>query len=294
MNTKETTSKQRVLVGIDHTERPYHALIRGYRLAKACDADLVVVHVVTNPHAFSWMLFPHRHADAISDQIVRDLELIGTTAAWCDQILPEPLGDRYVVRRGKLADELAAEVERGPTRMVVIAAGSIEARHACELANDHQIPVLLARPRKLNSVVVAATDLRDERYPVLHEASEVAPAMAARLVCVHNRPPRLPGVDPMTAMFLPASDLRDDGDRGLESAADAVAEGAEVLTTNEARPVDAILDVARAQDADLIVVGAAPHSSIYRWLTGSTAAAVARRARRSVLLAPLSSPRTPN
>lgn len=285
--TTQPPSRTRVLVAIAGTERPYHALIRGYRLANACDAELVVIHVLAATR--SWKTIPRRHGHHRAEHIERDLELVGTTAMWCDQVLPEPLGDRYVVRHGTLIDELAAEVARGPTRLIVVAADSVEARHASQLATDVHVPVLLARPRSSNSIVVAATDLRHARYPVIAEAADLAPAMAARLVCIHNRPPVLPGIDPMTAMFLEPSsfDTSEEEARTLRAVATALSDDAESVITGQARPVDAILEVARAQDADLIVVGAARHSSIYRWLTGSTAAAVARRARRSVLLAPL-------
>lgn len=281
----------RVLVGIAAGDRPYHALVRGYQVAKASDAELAVVRVLEDPRPLNWMLFPQRHADDVADAIVRDLETISNGAAWCDQVLPEPLGDRYIVRRGQLIDQLAEEAARAATRLIVLPAGFVEARHAVELANDLQIPVLLARPRRTNPLVVAATDLRHPDYPVLNEAAELAPALAARLLCIHNRAPLLPGIDPMTAMFLPITPIAIEqayGDaRALRAAAASVDRDADAMVTGQSRPVDAILDVARAQDADLIVVGAARHGSIYRWLTGSTAAAVVRRAKRSVLLTPL-------
>jgi len=289
-NTNEGV-QGRVLVGIAGGDRPYHALVRGYQVAKACEAELVVMRVLENPQPLNWMLLPHRHADDLADAIVRDLETISNGAVWCDEVLPEPLGDRYIVRRGRMIAQLAEEASRAPTRLIVLPAGVVEARHAVELANDLQVPVLLARPQSTNPLVVAATDLRYPDYPVINEASELAPALAARLLCVHNRAPQLPGIDPMMAMFLPLSAIeveREYGDaQALRAAAASIDRDADTIVTGQSRPVDAILDVARVQDADLIVVGAARHGSIYRWLTGSTAAAVVRRAKRSVLLTPL-------
>ena len=59
------------------------------------------------------------------------------------------------------------------------------------------------------------------------------------------------------------------------------------IVRKEFNPVEAILQEARVQDADLVVVGTRSKSWLARVLTGSVAARVVNRANRSVLVTPL-------
>lgn len=141
-------------------------------------------------------------------------------------------------------------------------------------------PVLVAGPVRDGRAMVVATDLERPNVPVVRVAASLARQLRRPLTVVHN----VDGVALHGVVYaLPdglerevmAARLQTLGGvvRGIESVDDAT-------VTREALAGDGILQVARARDVDLLVVGARPD-------VGLTSKHILAEARRSVLVVPL-------
>jgi nucleotide-binding universal stress UspA family protein len=163
------------------------------------------------------------------------------------------LDARYVVVRtgapGKLIDEVAADVEAD---LVVIGRSGC-GRIVRELAGRHHV-LAAARPRR-SKEIVAATDLRDPRLPVVRCAECIAEACGGQLTIFHK---------PEPAISLAARGGR------IEPLS---------VTAERSAPA-AIVRLARERDADIIAVGV-------RKGHGTTLDAVLDESNRSILAAPL-------
>lgn len=151
------------------------------------------------------------------------------------------------------------------------------------------------QPSRLRTIVVAIDE---------SEASENARAWAASLSSMHGArlvvthvariplsgmasesyepltvPVAVPEPEPMASIDVGAvvRALRSSGVRAEAASPDPVL-GA---------PTEAVLEVVRAYDADLLVTGSAPHSALSRMLFGSTAISLLRAAPCPVLVVPL-------
>jgi nucleotide-binding universal stress UspA family protein len=184
-----------------------------------------------------------------------------------------PGGDTEAEDMERLARALRS---LAPRLVVLPSAVGGPCESAARLAAECGVPFLVARPRRARRGVLAATSLEDARHPVLREAARVAGALGRPLTCLHNTRTRVLGAD------------RGPGSAGLEQRLDRLATelGADVVLTRAQDPVSGIIQEARREEADLIVVGTAPSPAD----TGPVGARVAGLARRSVLVVPLSPP----
>jgi nucleotide-binding universal stress UspA family protein len=89
------------------------------------------------------------------------------------------------------------------------------------------------------------------------------------------------------ASSLPSPDHEEDRQRQLIEAAKVLGEHslASSLVVRSGDPATAILDVAREEDVDLIVLGTRGMSAVERWLIGSVSSRVLHHAHCSVLVA---------
>ena len=89
------------------------------------------------------------------------------------------------------------------------------------------------------------------------------------------------------ASSLPSPEHEEDRQRQLVDAAKLLSEHglASSLVRRSGDPATAILDVAREQDVDLIVMGTRGVSAVERWLIGSVSSKVLHHAHCSVLVA---------
>jgi nucleotide-binding universal stress UspA family protein len=159
------------------------------------------------------------------------------------------------------------------------------------LARTANIPVLVLRETSLQKTIVAATDLEDSDYPVLRKAAEIAERLRWRVIPFHNVTPLSLNIGtetpwpPMTTM---ASDAESEHRQmRLARASRRLHIDAPSVTASELSPADGILQIARANDADIVVVGARPRSLLGYLVANGVAAQVVDRARRSVLVTPL-------
>lgn len=154
------------------------------------------------------------------------------------------------------------------------------------------------RPRHVvAAVAVGPEESEDAAARVVDEAA--AQAAGGRLTLVHVDVPPLPPVSPasfeaplLTAYAIDAArvDQRSRADERLAALARRASAGGCAVDTQVIEapgPVgETIVAVAAAADADLIVVGTHGRRGVRRWLLGSVADAVARRARVPVLVVP--------
>lgn len=151
--------------------------------------------------------------------------------------------------------------------------------------------VLVAREPAASDTILAATDLESPSYPVLRTASEIGCSLDARLVAVHNVNPCCVFVGAGSSwpdvLLLPADPGRAARIEHLDWACETLPARAQPVIRDEVSIVNAILDEAQVQDADLVVVGARERGWWQRPFSGAAAARVVDRARHSVLVTPI-------
>jgi nucleotide-binding universal stress UspA family protein len=136
--------------------------------------------------------------------------------------------------------------------------------------------------------ILAATDLRNGEYPVLRFAGELGRRMNSQIVAVHNLDPQ-PMWGRARTPDAAADVLRGEPGRGaglerLRRASEFLLAPVQAVVRDDADPVDAILDEARARDAHLVVIGQRPGGRRDRF---GVAARVVDFAQRSVLVIPI-------
>jgi nucleotide-binding universal stress UspA family protein len=150
--------------------------------------------------------------------------------------------------------------------------------------------------------IVVGYDASDAAERVLDRAAELAEALSARLVVVSVSTAPLPATPPVFEpggpMFIPSGaplagsepegepDPEELAQRRLEQArARLAARGLDADYVAElGPPADRLLTVADERDAELIVVGSGEHGLLERLVAQPVEEAVARRARRDVLI----------
>ncbi len=233
------------------------ALMRASFLARQFGDELRVLHVVWHSEALSAL------QEEASARVVMEWALAGGVL----------LGRESVeIRAGSPDIEITRAVSEPSTRLAVlggVGAGdsSPPGRIARFVARNASVPVMVSAPPSPSRRIVAASDLRDDRYPVLDAAAALAVALGARATAVHNAGPAVH--DP--------HDRRARLERGVARAPCY----AEALLTRELTPLDGIGSVARLVDADVIVVG-------LRHGHGDTFASLLASERRSVVAVPIS------
>lgn len=174
----------------------------------------------------------------------------------------------------------AVPAGRSP-QLVILGDSSEVATHAFDLLDQFDVPILIARAPRHGGSILASSDLRRERHPVLREAVRLGRLLGKRVTFVHNVGQLaegsgvhvLPVCETHTYLRLIA----------MHSRCDATA-----VVTSEDDTATAILEVAALDGADVIIVGHHPR-------TGpadperDVAAAVIERSTASVLLVPLQS-----
>jgi nucleotide-binding universal stress UspA family protein len=161
---------------------------------------------------------------------------------------------------------------------------------ATQLARRSGVKVMVAQEPGRRKAILAATDLASDGFPVLQQAARFGQALHAPLTALHN-------VDPLMVAERAAARLARGAATALAGArlqvrlADAVRSlpvAATPVVRVEIDPVFAILEEARQNDVDIVVVGVHERSRLERFFRGSVAAQVVQKARRSVLVTPIS------
>lgn len=288
-----------VLVATSLDEASAVALHRGFAFARALGASVTVLHVVRPPSWLGgWM---SRRASVDADAIQRQLTTaISGLRSWCTEVLGADAQIASVIlKRGRVDSAIleAARETRAP--LIVLGdcvrpdrlgnAGGVGAR----VITHASVPVLVARPPRPGAEILAATNLVDASYPTLRAAARFGVRLGARVTFMHNveasgyvAEAKLLGI-PVRATVRPRDVEVDERAHDLAWLARYIGTDIETVVTRRERSVDAIMDVARSRDADILVVGARRRHDAR--IFGSTGAAVSItcEARRSVLVVPL-------
>ncbi len=283
---------RRVLFAAYPGGRPTGALLRAHAFSRIFDGELTVLRVLPNDG--------RKDAQAPQSNLLSalfGLQLIAATArktrVWSDATLPASLPrGRVLVRRGDFEStvvDVAADI--GADLIVLPPAEGHDGHRVTFISTRAGVPVLVAREVMSSEAVVAATDLRDLRFPVVSQALEIAARLGASVVAVHN-------VSAQEADDACAGDPRfrlvgmigeiERRRRRLVDLAEAMSADMGPVVVSRPSPTEAILQVARARDADLVVVGTRAVAEMDQDVVDGTAAAVVESSRRSVLVLPFS------
>jgi nucleotide-binding universal stress UspA family protein len=231
------------------------SLIRSCSLARSSSAELVVACITGGGLRVTSL------SGAFGDS-----EFVGMLAGTLDDDTPLPfrLGvDRLLAEATRVAAEHAVGM--------VVVPGELAARSVA-LTERLRVPVLLARPSRGTNILVAlAGSPQDER--VLATGHQLSASLGAGLVVVHNQPPRAAAPDP----------------RQLERIAEIgrLFGAIRTIVTRASCSVRGVLEAARAEAADVIVVGVDARSWLRREVGSGLPERVAREGGRSVLMVPV-------
>jgi nucleotide-binding universal stress UspA family protein len=303
---------RRVLCATDLSDAAGVAVREADRRARWHGADLVVVHVLGGGTAGAPMTpggaevalldrerLSSEVIEAVMDQVTRETG----RAADSYRVVAEDGAPEEAIRR--TAEAVAADLlvlgSTGKTGLARLLGGTAE-----RVLQKAASSVLVAKPSPSSNVLLAATDLSPAGRVAIEAAAAEARARQARLVVLHGMgwpaaaalplgtAPEAPvtGAPALTgAMPLVTPANAEDTDRARQEAQAHLAEAlvaigiqADVVIAS-GPPEESILETARAQQAEVLFVGAGRRTGLDRLLLGSVAADVVRRAPCSVLVA---------
>jgi nucleotide-binding universal stress UspA family protein len=288
-------SKRPVLFAMYARTRPRVGLLRAMALSRRLGAPLIVAICLPEVARIN-ALFPQRNAIEATDRLKREDSLVRRAWRWCDKNLLEPLTeDRLVVAHGDLPGNAARTAADLKAQLVVVSDLDISTgREVAFIVDNAHTSVLLARGTRPRNAVIAATDMSMKRFTVLREGAAVAEMIGAPLTVMHNVEPRVYATAAVAGdgtVFLPMTGSIDPEQVAVR--AEALAGVAEELEASEHHvateidTVDAILNLAKRQKADLVVVGHRRRSWLKRLFGASVATEVVDRSVRSVIVVPL-------
>jgi len=172
---------KRILVPIDFSEEANNALLTAHSLAKDTKADILLLHVVEDPHYNAFETVGESHYDPMQNLYI--LKLIEKTKERLQAIIDDPkFGDMNISYKVDMGNTYKSIVEhitihksslilmgtKGSSGLQEILVGSVTdkvVRHA-------NCPVITVKQfRDLSSVknIVFATDLKDDQIQVIDE-----------------------------------------------------------------------------------------------------------------------------
>lgn len=260
------------------------ALSEAARQAAELGAELCVVHAIPHIDAIR-PLFPQRLADesvitaelpSYAEQVIR---------ARLTSLNLEGVKVEIVIGRGTTVEVGLETSERLSPGLVVIGAGD-DAVDAVRLVRHLTCPLLVVRPSPETGLVVAGTDLSDPSLPAIHAAREASARLASELLVAHAievNPLTIYGValPPMFNTRTPA-EIHDAAKARLEQAVKESGATEARTTVIVGSPPTVLLDLAR--QARLMVVATHGRTGLTRFVLGSVAETVIRRAPCSVLV----------
>lgn len=273
---------------------PISAMLKAAEFAKCLRARLIVLHV--SPARGRTGLFRSDPAQEAMWALESWAKNSAAALARCNYILPGEIpSEQLLIRQGDFVQQIVRSVAETGAELVVIPPDQIERGSlAADIAHAAQVPVLIARPPRSHNIVLAATKLADVRYPVISWAGMVGSLTGAQMVLVHNVAPlQLPGGGENVGALPWLIGRRDEArpSAHLQSVARRFPRCVAAVVKQRLNTSQAILEVARACDADLIVLGVMRGSTrIERYVGGGIAARVTEHALRSVLLTPIPVP----
>jgi len=277
-----------VVLALFASGRPSSCLRWAARLARDTGSQLHVVRVLPEEEEVGCALGAH-NALQILRAVEHTLVSHRSTSSWIRRLSsPDSTPRRFSIVRGEFVTQIARYVEEVQAQLVLLPAQNDGVSQiVAALSAQTGTPVLVSRTPCNVQTIVAATDLRDSEYPVLRFAGELGQRLNSDIVAVHNLDPQ-----PMcghagesdAADVLRGEPGRAAGLERLRRASDYLVAPVQAVVRDDADPVDAILDEARARGAHLVVIGQRPGRRRDR--SGVTARVV-DFAQRSVLVIPI-------
>lgn len=279
VESERLARRSRVLLALGALD-PSSACLRWARvLSDALEADLDVCRVLPSmpaadgpPSGQAWL-----------DSIRRLLEATRETRRWCTHALPNAkLSERLIPNAVDIVDEAALRArERDVDWVVMSAAHDGCGRSATALARASGCPVLVAREPTSRCTLLVATDVSHDLYAISSRAAELAEVLHAPVLAFHDvafhEPELSSRVSALTDAWsrIQAERLKAGGHQRLPEL--------EVLLARGTDRVEAILQQARREDAEVIIVGVSDDAANP---VNDLAADVIDRAIRSVLVVP--------
>jgi nucleotide-binding universal stress UspA family protein len=265
----------RILIALHGERSPERALHFADHLAVALGAELHVLRVIS----------PIDNASATSDVLataLRDAQRVLTIArrlrALCDSVLSKSLPSlRLCVRLGRFVEQVAKRAAELDVMLIGLPSTKKPlAPTVIHVAREADRPVIVTRGHPDFRTLIAATDLEDGQVPLLKKAAQLGRDLDATVVALHGvlgTASRHPDIVSMESSQCKLALFTRFFDAPFER-----------VVVRSSDPARCILEQARARNAGLIVVGVRPHLARTH---PSTAAKLLRRARGSVLVAPL-------
>ena len=285
---------QPIVAGVDGSPESFRAASLAWRIARAADAQCVLVYAVPEVWAPGGMA-PLVNSSEVFDMVVSDLrhQINHELAAE----VPEPIRQSLIARAGRpgvVLDQVAREYGAG---LVVVGGrhhgalvrglGGSTTHH---LVRTSPAPVLVVAASGRLQRMLVATDLSGAAGPTLSVAGRYADLLDAQLRVVHVvEVARYPTVVPLS--IDPAE---------FEERSRAEFEQLVELELSRVPPDDRVIRHGRADEeiaeevaawrADLLVVGSHGRGWIDRLLIGSTTERLLNRLPTSLLVVPISKP----
>lgn len=286
-STVEPTPRILVAVALDGPSAI--ALQRADELAQTFAAELYAVHVLPAARPIN-RLFSRKEARKTLEALGTVRAAMDATHQFCELMLARPFPREHVmVRRADVVD-VANELDAD---LVVVGAGrrGRPSRRTRTILRRARRPVLIARAKASSNAIVAATDFSDETFPALTRAAELGARLRAPVTFVHNLDWST-ALAPMSFLTQPIAgasihDATAHRRARLLHLAERLGEPIDAVILDRGSVTDAILEVARLRDADLVVVGAHPRRALGPLTVAGRAETIAAATNRSVLAVPL-------
>jgi nucleotide-binding universal stress UspA family protein len=270
-------------------DRPTWILRRAVAFARALDVQLHVLMVMPRLSGLAALCAGRDVANAT--RVVENTRSAHEASrVWLSDALESGRTiQRFTIAHGDFLEQAAAYAATVQAALIIVPS---EAEHLGKtvraLARATKVPVFVARDAA-GRTIVAATDLVNGGFTVLHEAAELGRRVQRSLVAVHNVTPfAMSGVDVAWTLRIPQpATMLDAPAERLASAVARLPLDAQTVVRSETNPSAAILSEAKVRGADFVVVGTRRRDFWDRALTGSVSAHIVNRAPCSVLVVPL-------
>lgn len=281
-----------VVVAMDLGEGSWVGLVHGYEAAERHGCRLIVVHV-QRPARLVAPGFSQRHQRNDDEQAL-DHSALRFAAMDAMRRLVDRLPSRsgpdiqLEIQEGDVADELVGRVERTRARLLVVASATHDVGSTtAAIMRRASCPVLVAREGDGEGPVIAATDLSDPSMPAISAAVEIARAHDVALHVVHVIEPWVAPAVRFERMGVVVSYLVSNQ---VEIMAECLTRKIDRLGVNAVvhtpvgLPATEVVKLARETHGRLLIVGMVGRAGSWRFLGGSTAEDIVRRATCSVLV----------
>ena len=285
---------QPIVAGVDGSPESFRAAALAWRIARAADAQCVLVYAVPEVWAPGGMA-PLVNSSEVFHMLVSDLRHQINHELGAE--VPEPIRQSLIARAGRpgvVLDQVAREYGAG---LVVVGgrhhgalARGLGGSTAHHLVRTSPAPVLVVAASGRPQRILVATDLSGAAGSTLSVAGRYADLHDAQLRVVHVvEPARFPTVVPLSIDMSEFTERsREEFERLVERELSRVPPDDRVI--RHGRADEEIAEEVAAWRADLLVVGSHGKGWIDRLLIGSTTERLLNRLPTSLLVVPISKP----